>query len=266
MIDWSNTCADNEMRSSQMVRITETQHADMMRDIGQRMMAGEGFTVATLNLDHIVKLRRDERFRDAYTRHSHVTADGNPVVWLSQLAGRQIELLPGSDLIDPVLRLAVQHQVPVAFLGSTETSLAVAAAAAEAQYRGLRVVAQIAPGMGFDPTGAEADACIEKLAASKAGLCFVALGAPRQEVFSVHASATLPDVGFMSVGAGLDFISGHQNRAPYWVRRIAAEWLWRLLQNPGRLAARYGACLWLLPGLAVTAWRSRRDQTEPQRT
>ena len=151
MIDWSNTCADNEMRSSQMVRITETQHADMMRDIGQRMMAGEGFTVATLNLDHIVKLRRDERFRDAYTRHSHVTADGNPVVWLSQLAGRQIELLRGCDLFDPVLRVAVQHQVPVAFLGSTETSLAVAAAAAEAQYRGLRVVAQIAPGWGLIP-------------------------------------------------------------------------------------------------------------------
>ena len=70
-----------------------------------RLGAGRGFSVATLNLDHAVQLRRNPAFRSAYAAHSHVTADGNPVVWLSRLAGqREVSLVPGSELIAPLAR------------------------------------------------------------------------------------------------------------------------------------------------------------------
>nr|WP_092082511.1 WecB/TagA/CpsF family glycosyltransferase [Poseidonocella sedimentorum] len=232
--------------------------AGFLGDIEAHLREGRGFTVATLNLDHVVKLQRDPAFRAAYARHSHITADGNPIVWFSRLAGREVELLPGSELIAPVAALAAAHGVPVALLGATEASLAEAGAALEAAHPGLRVAARIAPPMGFDPTGPGAADCIAALRESGAGLCFLALGAPKQEIFAAHAAAALPGMGFMSIGAGLDFISGAQVRAPLWVRRIAAEWLWRLAQNPSRLAARYGACIALLPRLTVLALRSRR--------
>ncbi|WP_438826894.1 WecB/TagA/CpsF family glycosyltransferase [Rhodovulum iodosum] len=41
------------------------------------------------------------------------------------------------------------------------------------------------------------------------------------------------------MGAGLDFIAGSQRRAPVWVQRLALEWAWRMLGDPGRLAGRY---------------------------
>ena len=41
-----------------------------------------------------------------------------------------------------------------------------------------------------------------------------------------------PAVGFASIGAGLDFLSGHQVRAPRVLRMLALEWLWRALQGP----------------------------------
>jgi len=87
---------------------------------------------------------------------------------------------------------------------------------------------------------------------------FLALGAPKQERFAARAQQTLGAVGFLSIGAGLDFVSGAQRRAPAWVRAIAAEWLWRMLSNPRRLAARYGACLAALPGLTLHAIGARR--------
>lgn len=60
----------------------------LLEDVRARLRAGRGFAIATLNLDHMVKLRRVPGFSDAYRRQDLVTADGNPIVWLSWLAGR----------------------------------------------------------------------------------------------------------------------------------------------------------------------------------
>ena len=216
--------------------------------------------MATLNLDHAVKLRKDPAFHAAYKAHTHVTADGNPVVWLSRLAGEPVSLVPGSELIEPLAALAARCGVGIALFGSTQATLEAAAEALCARHAGLQVALCRAPAMGFEPGSEAAGEDIAAIGASGAGLCFLALGAPRQEVFAARAQQALPGVGFVSIGAGLDFIAGTQHRAPAWVRALAAEWLWRMLGNPKRLAARYGACILALPGLTGRALRARRVQ------
>lgn len=251
MMIWSDT-------ESGPITVTAPRRAQLLGDIDTRFAERVGFTIATINLDHVVKLARDPVFARAYATHSHVTADGNPIVWLSQLAGQKdVELIPGSELIEPVAERAAAAGVPVAFFGATDRSLEAAADAMRDKIPGIDIVLTLAPPMGFEPTGAEADAAIAKIGASGARLVFLALGAPKQERFAAHAMQSLPETGFLSIGAGLDFISGAQVRAPKWVRRLAAEWLWRMLSNPGRLAARYGACLLALPGLTLRALSAR---------
>jgi exopolysaccharide biosynthesis WecB/TagA/CpsF family protein len=235
----------------------------LLEEIEARMAAGEGFTVATLNLDHVVKLRRDPAFRRAYARHTHVVADGNPIVWLGRLAGQRVELAPGSELVDPVAAFAARLGAPVALLGSTEAVLDRAATELSRRHPGLHIVARIAPAMGFDPAGATGDTALAELEASGARLCFLALGAPKQEVFAVRAHERLPRVGFLSIGAGLDYIAGKQARAPVIARALAIEWLWRLGTSPRRLAGRYAACIVILPGLARDALRARREAAAP---
>lgn len=251
MMIWSETEAGP-------ITVTATGRVALLDDISRRFADHAGFTIATINLDHVIKLARDPLFASAYATHSHVTADGNPIVWLSRLAGQgDVELIPGSELIAPVAERAAAAGVPVAFFGATEASLDAAAEAMRAQIPGIDIVLTLAPPMGFDPTGPEADAAISKIGESGARLVFLALGAPKQERFAAHAAARLPEAGFLSIGAGLDFISGAQVRAPKWVRAIAAEWLWRMLSSPRRLAARYGACILALPGLTVRALMAR---------
>jgi N-acetylglucosaminyldiphosphoundecaprenol N-acetyl-beta-D-mannosaminyltransferase len=234
--------------------------AALLSSIARHLRAGEGFTLATLNLDHIVKLRRDPAFRAAYAAHTHVVADGNPVVWASRIAGRPVALLPGSELIAPLCGLAAANGVRVALLGSTDATLRQAADRLIAAYPTLRIVARVAPPFGFDPASELADGVLDKVAASGARLCFVALGAPRQELLAMRGAARLPCCGFVSVGAGLDFIAGTQARAPAWVRWIALEWLWRTMGNPRRFALRYAACIAVLPWLAVMSLGLRRDR------
>ncbi len=251
------TMDDRWFKLNDSVKVNMPERQGLFADLRHRLSAGQGFTLATVNLDHVVKLRRLPAFRKAYSEHTHVVADGNPIVWISRLADRPVELIPGADLVHPLAALAVELDLPLALLGATETSLNRAAAGLVKAHPGLNIVAQISPAYGFDPEGEEAEACISALGQSGARLCILALGAPKQEVFAARAYAALPHCGFASLGAGLDFIAGEQNRAPAWVRQLALEWLWRMLSNPRRLARRYLNSALVLPGLALSAIRSR---------
>jgi N-acetylglucosaminyldiphosphoundecaprenol N-acetyl-beta-D-mannosaminyltransferase len=240
------------------IAVTAPRKTALLSELEARMAKGQGFSLATLNLDHVVKIVRDPVFRAAYAAQTHVTADGNPIVWLCRIAGQDVELIPGSELVEPVAALAVGQKVCLAMVGSTEASLAGATRALETRYPGLEVSARIAPPMGFDPQGPGADEVIEQLRASGAGVCFLALGAPKQEVFAARAQTALPQMGFLSIGAGLDFLSGAQVRAPALARMLALEWFWRLLSNPGRLFLRYMACFAILPRAVRMARKARR--------
>lgn len=239
---------------------------ELLRQVADCLAEGRGFSVATLNLDHIVKLRRQSDFLAAYRLHTHVVADGNPVVWLAHLSGqRDVRLVPGSEVIAPLAALAARSSCPVALLGSTDAVLGVAAERLTADHPDLTVAACVSPAFGFDPKSAQADRFLDEIAVSGARICFLALGAPKQEILAARGLERYPQLGFVSIGAGLDFISGHQKRAPLWVRKLAMEWLWRMLTNPRRLALRYLDCILILPGLilAALAQRSRRKYGKP---
>ncbi|WP_375259164.1 WecB/TagA/CpsF family glycosyltransferase [Citreimonas sp.] len=239
--------------AGQTVRVTVPNWAALEARVTERLAQRRGFALATLNLDHLVKLRQSAAFRQAYAAHDLVTADGNPIVWAARLAGRPIALVPGSDAVLPLARVAARQGVPVALVGATSETLAAAKAALERDARDIDVVLCIAPPMGFDPEGPGGDEVLQQVAASGARLCFIALGAPRQEMLAARGRVLAPQVGFASVGAGLDFIAGTQRRAPVWARRLSVEWLWRALSDPRRLAGRYARCVAILPGQLAMA-------------
>lgn len=229
------------------VRINCHNSSALLAAAGQRLRDGQGFAIATINVDHLQRLGEEASFRSAYAAHDLVCADGNPIVWLSRIAGQPVELAPGSDQVLPLATLAAGLDLPVALIGSSDESLGLAADSMRASVPGLRIVLTHAPGFPFDPEGEEAARIIKRIRETGARLCFLALGAPRQERFAIHARDTLGNVGFASIGAGLDFLSGHQRRAPRAVRRIKMEWAWRMLSNPRRLLMRYAKGFTIMP-------------------
>ncbi len=239
------------------VTVNVADHGALERVVRERFAAQEGFALATINLDHLVKLAKDEAFAAAYLAQDFVVADGNPIVWLSRKAGKPVDLLPGADLVVPLAQWAAEEGTPVALIGSTEEALAAAEAALIARAPGVEVAACIAPPMGFDPESAAAEAVLKQAAEAGARMAFLALGAPKQERLAARGRQVVPQMGFASIGAGLDFLAGTQNRAPAWVRKLALEWLWRALSNPARLAGRYLRCIRILPRLMKEARAQR---------
>jgi exopolysaccharide biosynthesis WecB/TagA/CpsF family protein len=239
------------------IAITHSDASTALADVARKLGAGVGFSLATINLDHLVKLHRSASFRDAYQKQDMVVADGNPIVWLSYLAGTPVSLVPGSDLVLQLVRTAVEQGRPVAMVGSTDAALQGAAVTLQKEFPGLAIGPQIAPPFGFDPRGDEARRILADLAQQGPCLCLIALGAPKQEEFASLGRELAPLVGFASVGAGVDFLSGHQIRAPEWTRRLAMEWVWRMMQSPKRMGPRYAACAAILPSQIAQALRQR---------
>jgi N-acetylglucosaminyldiphosphoundecaprenol N-acetyl-beta-D-mannosaminyltransferase len=209
--------------------------------------------VFTLNLDHLVKMRKDMRFRGAYARAGLITADGFPIVLACSLQGKQVSRVAGSDLIAPIVLEAARSGKAIYLFGSSSQVLNKTSRILQMRNAGLKIAGVFAPPHGFDPASEDARRCIEAIGHSGADLCFVALGAPKQELFADHAKSLLHNVSFVCIGAGLDFIAGAQVRAPQWMQRWNLEWLWRAASSPRRLLYRYLLCMVALPGILVRA-------------
>ncbi|MDX2306621.1 MAG: WecB/TagA/CpsF family glycosyltransferase [Hyphomicrobium sp.] len=220
---------------------------------------GAGFTLFTLNLDHLVKLRDTASFRNAYHQATFVTADGMPVAALARAQDSRIVRTTGADLLIPLALAAAEAGLPVYLFGTSAEVLGEAGRRLSDNSEGrLDIAGSASPPPGFDPESAEADAYIDAIDASGARLCFVALGAPKQELFAARAVARGARCGFICIGASLDFIAGKQVRAPLLVQNAGAEWLWRLLSDPRRLAKRYALCAIHLIRIAVIEPLKRR--------
>ncbi len=260
-IDW-RTLEWSASSREPAVRVSAPSIGALLDDLDTCIRQGQGFAVATLNLDHLVKFRRLPEFAEVYAGMTHVTADGNPIVWLSRLAGQGVELAPGSELIEPVCGLAAARGLPVGLFGSTQESLALAADALKERIPDLEIAFLRSPPMGFDVRGQEADRLIREMADSGARIVFLALGAPKQELLAARILRSYPEIGTLSIGAGLDFLSGAQRRAPSWMRGLALEWLWRLGENPERMWKRYRDCFAILPSLMAASLRLRMSRQD----
>lgn len=239
--------------SFKSIPITIPTQSNLVDEVRRRLLRGQGFALATINLNHLVEQRRSQRFAAACAAHDLTVADGNPIVWLSRLAGRNVDLVTGSDNLRPLLSLAAKEGIKVGFYGATLETLELAAEKLKLEIPDLQVVWMASPPMGFDPEGNDARSAIVDMEKAGVQLCIIALSSPRQECFAAHAREVATKIGFCSLGASLDFVVGKQIRAPLWMRKMALEWLWRASSAPKRLGSRYLICLAILPPLVLHA-------------
>jgi exopolysaccharide biosynthesis WecB/TagA/CpsF family protein len=242
-------CVNNEKFEVEGIAVDTLTVGDASREICDALSDGASFCVYTINLDHVVKLRASEMFRRAYSRARFVLADGFPIVLAGRLQGQKVSRAAGSDLIDPLCEEAGRRGIPVFLLGSTHDVLSKTAQELKSRYPSLLISGLYAPPAEFDVTGDGAREAIDMLRSAGGGICLVALGAPKQEIFADRCTRDVSGMAFICIGAGLDFIAGTQKRAPRVFQRSGLEWLWRLASNPGRLGRRYAECVKVMPSV-----------------
>jgi N-acetylglucosaminyldiphosphoundecaprenol N-acetyl-beta-D-mannosaminyltransferase len=199
-----------------------------------------GRYVCTPNVDYVVRARRDRAFRDAINGADLRLPDGMWIVYASRIAGRPIRMTVTGRLLVP--RLATICRVRGLTVGLMGAGPGVAARAAEKLITanpGLQIRHTISPPMGFTVGSPDDAEIVRAIAADPPSILFVALGAPKQELWMQAHREELASTVLVGVGAGLDILAGRFRAAPRWMTTIGLEWLFRLAQEPRRLARRY---------------------------
>lgn len=196
--------------------------------------------VVTPNVDHIVQLEYNRELQEVYQNADLILTDGKPLIWISKWYKRPIkEKISGSDLFPYICQLAANKGYTVYFFGAAE---GVAAKAAENLMRkipGLNVVGTFSPDYGFEKDQNKVAEAIERIKSANPDILVVGLGCPKQELFVYRYADKLNVPLSLGLGASLDFEAGNIKRAPKWMSNHGLEWLFRITQDPKRMAKRY---------------------------
>ncbi|MGG7078802.1 WecB/TagA/CpsF family glycosyltransferase [Clostridium sardiniense] len=196
--------------------------------------------VVTPNVDHIVKLEKDEEFKNVYKDADLILTDGMPLIWISKLKGNPIkEKVSGSDLFPKVCELANDKGYSIFLLGAAEGVADKAAANLMEKYKGLNIVGTYSPSYGFENKDDEIEKIINILNRCKPDILAVGLGAPKQEKFLYKYKYKLNIPVSLAIGASIDFEAGNINRSPKWMQKSGLEWFYRLCKEPRRMFKRY---------------------------
>jgi N-acetylglucosaminyldiphosphoundecaprenol N-acetyl-beta-D-mannosaminyltransferase len=195
--------------------------------------------LATMNVDHVVRLRTDERFRKAYARAWRITADGAPVFAYARTRNIPVpQRLTGSDLTPDLLRRMPFDRCLFFVVSSSETGERLLSSLID---RGFpeRQLAYLCPPFGFESDRMMSSKIVEAITAHGTTDLFLGVGAPKSEIWVDEHRDMLGNMYAYCFGAGLDYFAGRSTRAPIAFRNMGMEWFWRLTREPVRLWHRY---------------------------
>lgn len=168
-----------------------------------------------------------------------IVPDGQPVRWA--LNGLYKTRLPdrvyGPTLMLKVCDRAAQEGLPIYLYGSTPEVLEALETNLKQRFPQLQVAGQQCSRFR-QVSSQEQREIAQEIRQSGAGIVFVGLGCPRQEVW-VYENRDLIGLPCLAVGAAFDFHAGLLPQAPAWMQKRGLEWLFRMVQEPGRLWKRY---------------------------
>lgn len=196
--------------------------------------------VATINAQFYVLADDDFVFRDCLQRSEFVCADGVSIGMAARvLARRQVERLTGVDLVEEICRRGAAGKLRIFLFGGRPGSATQLAELLGERYPGIAIAGIACPPVGFEKSAASLAAILREIEASHPHVVFVALGAPKQELFIDQYLRNLNVPVAVGVGGSFEIITGVTHRAPKMIQRAGLEWFYRLCQEPRRLWRRY---------------------------
>jgi N-acetylglucosaminyldiphosphoundecaprenol N-acetyl-beta-D-mannosaminyltransferase len=200
---------------------------------------GERHYVNVCTVHTVMECQQDDRLRQIVNRSGLSTPDGMPLVWLSRWGGHQ----NAGRVYGPDLMLALCERSQTTghrhyFYGGMPGVADLLVTKLRGRFPGLHVAGTYTP--PFRPAGAiEDQAVINAINDTSPDIVWVGLGTPKQDFWVGLHRPLLTAPVVIAIGAAFDFHAGLLKQAPSWMQRSGLEWLFRLSQEPRRLAYRY---------------------------
>ena len=196
--------------------------------------------VTVTNVHSVSEAHKDPAYRQIFNCALLSTPDGVPMVWLGRLHGhRGMERVYGPDLLLNLCEHSITPEYTHFLYGGKPGVADDLKRTLENRFPGVRVVGTYCPPFR-ELDAAEREDLRAMSDELRPDFFWVGLGVPKQEKFLASNLSSLRGAKVMlGVGAAFDLLTGHVRQAPPWMQRSGLEWLYRLTQEPRRLAYRY---------------------------
>jgi N-acetylglucosaminyldiphosphoundecaprenol N-acetyl-beta-D-mannosaminyltransferase len=214
----------------------------------------------------IVTAIENKQFGSALKSADMITPDGAPVAWMLRRLGHEDQQrINGPDLMWRYCELAQYRDESIFFYGGSEETLVKLKTKLLNAFPKLKIAGAISP--PYRELSPEEDAAmVMQINESGAGIVWVGLGCPKQELW-MEAHRCRVNAVMVGVGAAFDFHAGTVKRAPKWMQNCSLEWLHRLLSEPKRLWRRYLITnIVFLNGAVLQLLSAKGRQVKPKET
>ncbi|RJQ28960.1 glycosyltransferase [Candidatus Parcubacteria bacterium] len=196
--------------------------------------------VCLLNVHLAVSALRNRQLYEALSHSDYNFPDGMPIVWYAKKLLRMdhVQRVSGIALMEKCFE-DLKHYKHFLF-GSTEEINNRVKYKAKRLYSGINIVGNYSPPFKPIPIDNEnKQQIISFINELSPDIIWVALGAPKQEIFMKEIREKLDHGVMIGVGAAFNYFACDIKRPPLPLRRLGLEWLGRLYKEPRRLFKRY---------------------------
>ncbi|WP_061710769.1 WecB/TagA/CpsF family glycosyltransferase [Kocuria palustris] len=195
--------------------------------------------VVTANVDQVLNLASSPGLRRSYEAAGLRLIDGMPLVLLARALGaRQVHRHTGADLLPLMARQSATRGWRIVIAGGASDVASSAVRRLREQNPSAWIERVPFPHLS-DVSDEASKSVVEDLQRRSPDVVFLCLGSPKQEEWFLHWRHELPSAVYIGAGAAVDFAAGAKSRAPRAIQNAGLEWVWRLSQEPSRLASRY---------------------------
>lgn len=213
--------------------------------------------IFTPNPEMVVAASKDRSIQDLLNKADLALCDGVGLYLASHLVAKGVPgRIAGVDFVKSLCENVSEKPINIGFLGgrtnvaektaecllSLHPTLRVVFAGEEWGKEGFdnaqKIMTRIKSlhnSKGHNDTPRGTDKSSRQYESATVDILFVAYGFPKQEKWIANNLEKLPIRVAMGVGGTFDYLSGRVSRAPFLVRSLGLEWMYRLVRQPWRL-------------------------------
>lgn len=196
-----------------------------------------GEYICVSNVHTTVMAHDDPDYFKAQSESFMSIPDGKPLSVVGKKQCSEMDRVTGPDLMRRIFEESKNRELRHFFYGNSKENLEILIKTLQMDYPWLTISGH-EPSVFRDMTEEEETRLAERINATNPDFVWVALGAPRQEMFC-HRMVSRINGLMIGVGGAFNVLAGVVPEAPLWMQKWSLEWFYRFIQEPKRLFKRY---------------------------
>ena len=213
--------------------------------------ADKNVHIVTINPEIIQSAKKNKELANIIKNAEIVTPDGVGIKIALKLKGIAQNQVTGVDFSYKMLKVCMENNIKVAFVGAKKEVLDLAVNNIKDKYQNIQIV------YTHDGYFNEFEPIINDIVNSGAKFVLCAMGSPKQEYFISELKKRIQGSVMIGVGGTFDVMSGTVKLAPSIYRKLGLEWLYRTVKQPERFKR-------IFPTLPIFFFQSIIDSVFPK--